>query len=134
MDQALSQQIVRLGLDALAVFIPILVALAANCLKNYANNQKLIKMKQTIETKQLIAQEAVLFTQQVFRHCEGERKYQAAMEVLAGKFQRYGIVVTHEELDELVHTALKSAKKEFKEVWDSIGQTEMDRKMDVSLL
>lgn len=126
MEQAISQQIIRLGLDALAVFIPILAAFAANCLKHYANNQKLIKMKQTIENKQFIAREAVLFAQQVFKEADGEKKYLAAVQILAAKCSRYRIAVTEEEIDELVHTALKCAKKEFAEVWDSIGRSETD--------
>jgi len=79
-------------------------------------------MKQIIENKQLIAKDTVLFAQQVFQDCDGETRYHAAMEVLSTKLKRYGIKVSEEELDELIHTALKTAKKEFAGVWESIGK------------
>lgn len=121
MNELLSQQLVKLSIDALAVLVPILVAILANNLRNYARNQNLIGMKQIIENKQLIAKDAVLFAQQVFKHSDGETRYRAALEVLTAKLQGYGIKVKEEELDELIHTALKSAKKEFAGVWEAIG-------------
>lgn len=122
MNEAISRQLVQISIDLVSVLVPVLFAILANTLKNYAQNQKLVKMKQTIENKQLIAKDTVLFAQQVFQDCDGETRYHAAMEVLSAKLNRYGINVSEEELDELIHTALKAAKKEFAGVWEAIGK------------
>lgn len=120
MNEVVTEQLVKLSLDIISVLIPVLMAILANNLKNHAQNQKLVKMKQIIENKQLIAKDTVLFAQQVFQDSDGETKYHAAMEVLAAKLKRYGIKVTEEELDELIHSALQAAKKEFDGVWQAI--------------
>ncbi len=126
MNEVISQQLVRLSMEAISVLVPIIIAILANNLKNHAQNQKLIRMKHVIENKQLVAKDAVIFAQQVFKHCDGEEKYSAAIEILAANLKRYGIKVEKEELDELVHTALKSAKKEFGDVWNTIGTGKPD--------
>ncbi len=122
MNEAIGEQLVKISIDLISVLVPILIAILANNMKNYAQNQKLVRMKQIIENKQLIAKDTVLFAQQVFKDCDGETRYHAAMEVLSSKLKRYGIRVSEEELDELIHTALKAVKKEFYGVWDSIGK------------
>lgn len=122
MNEAISNQLVQLSLDALSILLPVVVAILANTLKNYTQNQKLVGMKQIIENKQLIAKDTVLFAQQVYKDCDGEAKYHAAMQVLSTKLERYGLKVPEEELDELIHTALKAAKKEFADVWNTIGE------------
>ncbi len=127
MNEAISEQLVQISMDVVSVLIPVLFAIVANNLKNYAQNQKLVRMKQIIENKQLVAKDTVLFAQQVFRDCDGETRYQAAMEVLSAKLKRYGIKVSEEELDELIHTALKAAKKEFAGVWETIGQEDTQK-------
>lgn len=70
-----------------------------------------------LELISAIAQDAVLFTQQVYWHLDGEAKYDAAMERISYILRERGIKVDPAELKMFIESAVKQFKKEFAEQW-----------------
>lgn len=81
----------------------------------------IVKMQETSEAlknKEGFARLAVLFAQQVYWSLDGPARFEKAASSLSKALCKAGIIVTADELKELIEAALKALKKEFGDAWD----------------
>lgn len=111
-------EIIQLAYDALAILVPALVALGIAWLGKRLGVEGMAKLRYQLETKQALAEAAVLFVQQVYYAIDGPQKYECAAEWLAGRASEMGLPITDLEIQGLIESALKLLKTEFGEQWE----------------
>lgn len=112
------EQLVQLAYDALAIIVPALAALAVAWIYKRLGVEGVAKLRYQLETKQALAEAAVLFVQQVYYAVDGPQKYEYAAEWLADRATEMGLPMTDLEIRGLIESALKLLKAEFGEQWE----------------
>ncbi len=118
----MEDKFVQFGYDALAIFIPVLVALAVEYVRRRLGTEKLRKIQEELATKQDLAILAVRFVEQVYKELEGPAKYQKAAEWLAARANEHGIRITTDEVKGLIEAALREMKDAFGEEWAKVSE------------
>jgi len=97
----------QIGLDILAVLVPVLVTMGIAYLKKKLDTATYEKIKTQLETKNGLAWTAVTFVEQVYTELSGEEKYAKAVEWLATEAKTIGIDLTTNQIQGLVESAVK---------------------------
>lgn len=119
----------KLGLDAAAVLLPLLMALIGAWLRNLIGEARLQKIdktmqivKQEIEANKELADAAVIFAQQRFSHFNGETRYNRALEWMLAEARSRGIEIDEDQVRGYIENALVKAKIELADFWENIGK------------
>lgn len=116
----MENSVMQLTGNLLAVLIPVLVGMGIEYLRRSLGSEKLSKLKEELETKQLLAMLAVKFVQQAYQDLAGPEKYNKAAEWLAARATEYGLKLTTEEIKGLIEAALRTLKDQLGEEWAKI--------------
>lgn len=114
--------IMQLSYEALAILIPLLVAVAAEYLRRKLGNERLQRIKQELETKKELASTAVKFVEQAWRDYGGQNKYKEAAAWLTAQAQARGFSVTEAEVKGLIEAALREIKDQLGEEWAKVSE------------
>jgi hypothetical protein len=79
--------------------------------------EKMRKITVELGANKELAGAAVRYAQQVYWNLDGKIRYEKAMEWMIAECKRYGIKFTVDQLDGLIHEALRTFKDEFGEEW-----------------
>ncbi|HBV97790.1 MAG: phage holin, LL-H family protein [Peptococcaceae bacterium BICA1-7] len=116
----MGSQLVQIGMDALAVLVPALVALAIEFVRRKLGTEKVAKLARELETKKELASLAVRFVEQVYKDVHGPAKLQEATEWMSARAKQMGVSITPEEIKGLIEAALRDAKDSFGEEWGKV--------------
>jgi hypothetical protein len=94
----------------ITVGIPAIVGAVIAAAKHFIGAQKLSKLAGVLNTKSVLAQDAVKFAEDAFTELHGAEKLENAKKNLIGRLNQYGIAVTEDEADTLVRAAYQSVK------------------------
>lgn len=97
----------------ITVGIPAIVGAVIAAVKHFIGAQKLSKLASVINTKNVLAQDAVKFVEDAFAELHGAEKLESAKKNLIGRLNQYGIAVTEDEADTLIRSAFQSVKDRF---------------------
>jgi hypothetical protein len=91
--------------------IPIIVASIVTAAKHFIGAQKLSKLASILNTKSVLAQDAVKFAEDAFTELGGSEKLENAKKNLIARLNQYGIGVTEDEADTFVRAAYQATKE-----------------------
>lgn len=116
-----SQAILNIAIDALAILIPALIGIGIALLKKRLGVENVQKIKEELALKKDLALLAVKMAEQVYKDAGGEEKLKQACAWLAKSLTEKGIKISEEEVRTLVEAALRSIKDELGEEWANKG-------------
>jgi len=116
----MQNQLIQLGYDALAVLIPLLVALVGEYVRRKIGTENLTKIAAQLGTKQDLALMAVRFVEQVYKDAGGQAKFNEALEWLSARANDHGVKVAPDEARGLIEAALRELKDSFGEEWGKV--------------
>lgn len=97
----------------LTIGIGFLIAYIKKCI----GTEGIAKINAEIETKKELAETAVLFVQQVYKHYDGQEKYNEASIWLSAQLAEKGFKISDSEIRALIESALKQCKLVFEDQW-----------------
>jgi LL-H family phage holin len=103
--------------DVLSVAAVGIAGLLVALLQKKLGVTQLQKVNQAIQAKHDLAIQAVQAVQQQFNDAGGQEKLGAAIDYLQAAAASHGIKISDDEIEGLVHSALKLAKLTFGEKW-----------------
>lgn len=86
-------------------------------LKKKIGIENLKKIEAEIYTNQELAKQVVLYVQKYFKDADSQTKYKEAFIALSNMLDKRGIVLSEDEVQILIESALKILKKEFGNEW-----------------
>lgn len=113
----MSEQIVQIALDVLAVLAPVLAAMLVELLRRKLGTEKLLHLQGELAAKQDLAILAVRFAEQMYKEAGGPEKYHAAALWLSERALDKGLVISAEEVRGLIEAAIRELKDSFGEEW-----------------
>ena len=113
-------------MDIIEMFLPIITELLGQIFLVLATLAigfiiSFIKRKTSIEQRKILEEifsDAILFTQQVYRHLDGPAKFEQAKLRVVMMLEEKGIKLNEEQIQTLIESTLKKLKNEFGEYWD----------------
>lgn len=113
----MSEQIIKIALDVLAVLAPVLAAMLVELLRRKLGTEKLQHLQSELAAKQDLAILAVRFAEQVYKEAGGPEKYNSAAMWLSERALDKGLLISAEEVRGLIEAALRELKDSFGEEW-----------------
>lgn len=112
----------NLMLKTIEGLLTLLVLFAAEYLRRKLGTERIEKIRHELETKKELAEAAVRFVEQVYIDQHGADKLMRAEAWLSGQARARGLKITAEEIDGLIHSALREIKDTYGNSWADQGE------------
>lgn len=113
----MSEQIVQIALQVLAILAPVLAAMMVELLRRKLGTEKMQHLQGELAAKQELAVLAVRFAEQMYKEAGGPEKYLSASLWLSERALDKGLLISAEEVRGLIEAALRELKDSFGEEW-----------------